>query len=132
MKWLALLLLLAGCVPADQMPMAPAIGTYPDYHALVAAVTAKTIAGQAAPDGLAARLEKCWADDTLADLTPDEIQTLDRFARGEEPLSTAQLVEIDSRADTRRPGRTQHNFDRLSATCPQDIAEFKKYFTLNP
>lgn len=131
MKRLALLFLLAGCVPADQMPMSPIIGLYPDYHALVAAATARAIEGQSAPDGLATRAEKCWADDTVSTLTSDELYTLDRFARGQQPLTTAQLVEFDNRADIRRPGRTQHSFDRLSATCPSDIPEFKRYFTLN-
>ena len=123
--------LLAGCVPADQMPITIDAGKYPDYHSLVEDVIAKRADGPDAPDGLKVKLMKCWADDTVASLTPAELDTLNRFARGERQLTTAQLNQINDEGPSRRPGRNQTDFDRLSATCPNDIPDFKRYFTLN-
>lgn len=133
MRWLALLLLLGGCVSASNLPMRVDAGKYPDYHALIADLVSKRVAGQPAPEGLEARLEKCWADDSISAFTPDELDSLDRFARGERDLTDNQLNEINAKVDARRAtqGRAQDGFDRVVATCPQDIPEFKKYFKLN-
>lgn len=123
-------LLLGACVPANETPMKLTSGNYPDYHAVVADLVATRIKGQVAPEGLAERLEQCWADDTVAAIDPYDLNMLDSFARGERPLAESELDRINNKANAKRPGRTQESFDRLSATCPQDIPEFKKYFTL--
>lgn len=133
MRWLALLLLLAGCVPADQVPMKVDAGKYGDYRALIADLVSKRVEGQAAPAGLEGRLEKCWADDTISMIEPDELQTLDTFARGQRPLADSELSRINDKIEARRvaQGRDQPGFDRVVATCPSDIPAFKKYFKLD-
>ncbi len=126
MRFLICALLLAGCV-TDDTALSIQSGRWTGYHDMVQGLAMQTVAAKPAPDSVKAAFAKCVADFTYQNMTIEERQFLDGYARGENEATVAELRNMDT-AIKHRSGigekLTDANVNVLASACPADVASF--------
>ncbi len=121
--------LLAGCV-TDSTPINRA-DTYDSYRDMVIADLSQTFAkapNSSIPQPVQVAYENCSTDYALSFLTAEERARLDKWARGNEPMTAGELKDYQQRFQARAGGPlTYAGLDRLRAVCPGDVDSFKQY-----
>lgn len=133
MRYLALALLLAGCV-TDSATLSIEQGKWANYHDYIAGAGKLALADQTAPDSVKAAFAECVANRTIKFMTPAELTTLDAFARGNQAITIGEAKQMDrdikARAGLYSSNYTSANIGLLSDTCPNDVPSFRQYLKL--
>lgn len=123
---------LTGCGPTDstviQNPKATT-GTYRDSLVMTAAQSVLSGPYASAPNRVRAAYSDCVADYMIAGMTPDERQRSEAFTMGDSSMTIGEWKALDKEITDHLGGPlTYASLDRLSGTCPDKVADFKRYF----
>jgi hypothetical protein len=114
--------LLAACVTINVPRVTP--GAYPNYREML--VAQLVLLPYGAPRDLVHKLSVCGADALLDNLTPNEAERLDKYARGEVKISDSELEDIDS--DLRKRIGGGDGLERqMRDKCPEVVEEADAY-----
>lgn len=119
---------LTGC--ASQTIQSPT--TYANYHdGLRVEIAKQILAGPyaSAPNRTRADFADCASDFAVSKLDPDTLAKLDAYASGQTKMTFAEYQAIDAKGTAETGGPLRYaDLDRLAETCPDKIADFKRYF----
>jgi len=114
--FLSSLVLLSACTvrPDGGAPERVKLGMYPNYRVMLQGELYRQTRDQ--------DFAKCGADFVLANVTPAELQHLDRYARGEESISSAEMRSMDDDFRSRVGDATRED---LRPFCPDTVDSFR-------